>query len=331
MATSLHGTDDGSGFGVKGEALGQGDGVVGTTRGPGKSGIRGIHTGHTGAIAIGGELDFGIAAIKGLTGEGAGFHTGILGGAVGVWGDSSAGPGVSGSSSVSAGVIGQGTIGVLGATTTVETEEVLEGVRDFAGFFVGKVGVDGDLNVNRDVTALGDLKVNRNATVVGDLKVNRNATVVGDLNVDHDILVKGDVKLVGGDLAEEFTVVGDLQAEPGSVVVLAGDDSVRVSDQPYDRRVAGVVSGAGSRRPGLIFDHQSGSGRRPLALTGKVWCKVDADWAPVELGDLLTTSHTPGYAMRATDPTRAFGAVIGKALGGLSSGRGLVPVLVALQ
>jgi hypothetical protein len=35
--------------------------------------------------------------------------------------------------------------------------------------------------------------------------------------------------------------------------------------------------------------------------------------------------------MRATDPTRAFGAVIGKALGSIDDGRGLVPVLVALQ
>jgi hypothetical protein len=165
----------------------------------------------------------------------------------------------------------------------------------FAGFFKGKLGVDGDLNVNRSVNVMGD------------------------------------VNLLGGDLAEEFGVVGEIEAEPGSVVVLAGDDNVRVSDQPYDRRVAGVVSGAGSFRPGLILDRRSGSGRRPLALTGKVWCKVDADWAPVELGDPLTTSLTPGHAMRATDPARAFGAVIGKALGSLDAGRGLVPILVALQ
>jgi hypothetical protein len=294
MATSLHGKDDGVGFGVKGEALGQGDGVVGTTRGPGKSGIRGIHTGHTGAIAIRGELDNGIAAIMGQTGEGSPLATDTHGG-FGVWGNSSNGIGVLGSSSVSAGVFGQGTIGVLGVPATVDAGAVLSGVRDFAGFFVGKVGIDGDLNVNRDVNVLGD------------------------------------VKLIGGDLAEEFDIVGDLDAEPGSVMVLAGHDKVRVSDQAYDRRVAGVVSGAGSYRPGLILDRQSRRGRRPLALTGKVWCKVDADWTPVELGDLLTTSPTPGHAMRASDPARTFGAVIGKALGGLASGRSLVPVLVALQ
>jgi hypothetical protein len=292
MVTSLQGTDDGAGFGVKGEATG-GDGVIGTTRGANKSGIRGIHTGHINAIAIRGELGRGTAAVKGQTGGSSGVPTDITGS--GVWGDSSVGPGVSGLSSVSAGIIGQGTIGVLGATATVNAGTVLDGVSGFAGFFVGNVGVDGDLNVNRDVNVVGD------------------------------------VKLLGGDLAEEFDVVGELDAEPGSVMILAGDDKVRVSDHAYDRRVAGVVSGAGSRRPGLILDRQSRSGRRPLALTGKVWCKVDADWSPVELGDLLTTSLTPGHAMRATDPARAFGAVIGKALGSLHAGRGLVPILVALQ
>jgi hypothetical protein len=35
--------------------------------------------------------------------------------------------------------------------------------------------------------------------------------------------------------------------------------------------------------------------------------------------------------MKASDPTRAFGAVLGKALRAHSEGRGLVPILVALQ
>jgi hypothetical protein len=64
---------------------------------------------------------------------------------------------------------------------------------------------------------------------------------------------------------------------------------------------------------------------------GKVYCKVDATDAAIAVGDLLTTSRTPGHAMKAEDPVRAFGAVIGKALRPLSGGLGLVPVLVALQ
>jgi hypothetical protein len=64
---------------------------------------------------------------------------------------------------------------------------------------------------------------------------------------------------------------------------------------------------------------------------GKVFCKIDARYAPIEAGDLLTTSDTPGHAMKATDPMKAFGTVVGKALGSLENGTGLVPVLVALQ
>jgi len=66
-------------------------------------------------------------------------------------------------------------------------------------------------------------------------------------------------------------------------------------------------------------------------LVGKVFCKVVADGGAIAVGDLLTTSGTPGHAMKAADPARAFGAVIGKALAPLPHGRGLLPILVSLQ
>jgi len=112
-------------------------------------------------------------------------------------------------------------------------------------------------------------------------------------------VVSGDIQLVGADLAEEFSSVGGGAADPGSVMVLVGDDQIQACDQAYDRRVAGVVSGAGGYRPGLILDRrENGQRRHALALTGKVWCKVDADHAAIEVGDQLTTSSTPGHAMR---------------------------------
>jgi hypothetical protein len=109
--------------------------------------------------------------------------------------------------------------------------------------------------------------------------------------------------------------------------------SARIFDQPgYDKRVAGVVSGAGGYKPAIVLDNHSARGNRsPIALLGKVYCKVDAGPAPVEVGDLLTTSDTPGHAMKAGDPAKAFGSVIGKALRPLSDGQGLIPILVALQ
>jgi len=147
-----------------------------------------------------------------------------------------------------------------------------------------------------------------------------------------DVVVTGDIQLSGADLAEEFSLVGDAGAEPGSVVVVVGPDQVRMCDLAYDRRVVGVISGAGSYRPALVLDRQrGGANRRPLALSGKVWCKVDADRAPIEVGDQLTTSPTPGHAMRAVERDASFGAVLGKALQAMPSGRGLIPVLVVLQ
>lgn len=144
--------------------------------------------------------------------------------------------------------------------------------------------------------------------------------------------VFGDIKLVGGDCAEEFPLSGDAAVEPGSVMVLDDHGGVRVSDQGYDRRVVGIVSGAGSYQPALVLDRKQGPGTRlPLALMGKVYCKVDASDAPVAVGDLLTTSPTPGHAMKAIDQQRAFGSVIGKAMEPCQASRGLIAVLVSLQ
>jgi hypothetical protein len=141
----------------------------------------------------------------------------------------------------------------------------------------------------------------------------------------------GDILLMNADCAEEFDVAGP-GVEPGTVMVLTDEGGLAPSCEPYDTRVAGVVSGAGSTRPGLILDRRPGQpGRLPVALMGKVFCQVDASATPVRVGDLLTTGCLPGCAMRATDPQRAFGAVLGKALAPLARGCALIPVLVTLQ
>jgi hypothetical protein len=115
-------------------------------------------------------------------------------------------------------------------------------------------------------------------------------------------------------------------------VVIDSGEALRLSATAYDRKVAGVASGAGSYRPGLVLDRRSrAADRLTVALMGKVYCKVDASYGAIETGDLLTTSPTPGHAMKASDPLRAFGAVIGKALLPLASGRDMIPILVALQ
>jgi hypothetical protein len=168
--------------------------------------------------------------------------------------------------------------------------------------------------------------------VTGALHTSGDHRCNGDLHTGGNHIVSGDIQLSGADYAEDFDVADVNGASPGTVMVLDDAGGVRVSDRAYDRRVAGVVSGAGGYRPAVILDRQStGKDRRPLALMGKVYCRVDASDAPVAIGDLLTTSPTPGHAMKAVDPAQAFGAVIGKALRALDDGRGMVPILVALQ
>jgi hypothetical protein len=145
-------------------------------------------------------------------------------------------------------------------------------------------------------------------------------------------VIAEDFHCANADCAEDFDIADHSSAEPGTVMVLDDESKLRESARPYDKRVAGVVSGAGNYKPGFILDRQaSGGNRQPIALLGKVFCKVDAQFGPIEVGDLLTTSPTAGHAMRADDPLKAFGAVIGKALRPLPDGRGLIPILIALQ
>jgi hypothetical protein len=115
-------------------------------------------------------------------------------------------------------------------------------------------------------------------------------------------------------------------------MVLDDDGSVRPCDTAYDPRAVGVVSGAGPYRPAIVLDRrEEDPDRAQIALIGKVCCNVDATFAPIRVGDLLTSSPTRGHAMKATDPLAAFGAVIGKATEPLSDGRGQIRILVTLQ
>jgi len=142
----------------------------------------------------------------------------------------------------------------------------------------------------------------------------------------------GDIVLENADCAEEFDVVGDHVPKPGTVMVIEQEGRLAPSTTPYDRRVAGIVSGGSGVRPGIILGRRHDNNSRiAIALAGRAACDVIAEEEPIAVGDLLTTSATSGRAMKAADPTRTLGAVIGKALAPLESGMGRIPVLVTLQ
>ncbi|MDI1290677.1 MAG: hypothetical protein PSX37_12100, partial [bacterium] len=146
--------------------------------------------------------------------------------------------------------------------------------------------------------------------------------------------------LGGADLSEPFDIKTDAGGEsprPGMVVVIDPEHpgDLRIAREEYDTKVAGIISGANGLSPGMVMRDENGlhvDGEHPVAMTGRVWCFVDASASEVRPGDRLTTSTTPGYAMRVNDSSLAPGAVIGKAMTPLAKGeKGLVLVLVNLQ
>lgn len=139
----------------------------------------------------------------------------------------------------------------------------------------------------------------------------------------------------GADYAESVDVTGDrTKYEPGDILVIDPDAPGKFlkSNQAYSTLVAGIYS----TKPGFVGrlhpeDAQTDKTEVPMAMVGRVPTKVTAENGPIKVGDLLVSSSTLGYAMKGTDRSQMLGAVIGKALGSLDSGTGVILVLVTLQ
>jgi len=163
---------------------------------------------------------------------------------------------------------------------------------------------------------------------------------IGTNNPQHPLDVNGRTRtsvleITGGsDLAEPFEISESQPIPKGALVIIDEENPgrLKLSYQAYDKRVAGVVSGAGGINPGLTLTQEGvlESGQN-VALSGRVYALATAANGPIKPGDLLTTSEVPGHAMKATDFVRWQGAVIGKAMLSLEKGEGLVLVLVNLQ
>ena len=127
------------------------------------------------------------------------------------------------------------------------------------------------------------------------------------------------------DLAEHYESADALR--PGDVVCVGREGGgVQRSDRARDSTVLGIVS----TEPGVLLGHNPANPNAyPIALCGRVACRVVDEAGPIAPGDLLTTSSVAGHAMRA-DPPQA-GSIIGKALGALASGAGLIDVFVSAR
>lgn len=168
---------------------------------------------------------------------------------------------------------------------------------------------------------------------------NGNVTIEldGSFNGDGRVIT-GEIQITGGsDLSEQFDVHGVVgaKAEPGTVVCIDANrpGDLLVSTKPYDRTVAGIISGAGNVKPGLLMGQHGtdADGALPVALTGRVYVKCSTEAGSIQPGDLLTTSTIAGHAMKVTDHSKSSGAILGKAMSSLEDKTGLVLVLVNLQ
>jgi len=119
----------------------------------------------------------------------------------------------------------------------------------------------------------------------------------------------------------------------GDVLVIDDTSNRRLTrtTKPYSTLVAGIYS----TKPGVLASpykmDQTPQSNVPLALVGVVPCKVTTENGGIKVGDLLVTSHKPGYAMKGTDRNLMAGAIVGKALEPLAKGNGVIQVLVTLQ
>lgn len=294
---------------------------------------------------VGESTDPAVAAVKGENSGSAGIGVlGICAIGRGIHGRSVSNVGVLGESDISRGVMGTSNthLGVSGVSQRgpgVRGESVEN--RGTEGFSTKMEGVVGISKESTGVLGIGQASgtgvIGQSNTGIGvHGKGGRlagffegNVEIIGNIDITG---LGSDIRLTSADCAEDFDICGADKVEPGTVMVLGDEGTLFESQQAYDKRVAGVISGAGEYKPAIVLDGRKTSGnRQPIALMGKVFCKVDAQFGTIQVGDLLTISPTPGHAMVASEPVRAFGTIIGKALRPLLSGKGLIPILVALQ
>jgi len=330
--TAIFGGAD-AGTGVQGSSKGF-DAIVGQTSSDAHAGVTGrnLTTGANGGV--------------GLYGTG-GLYAGKFDGNVVVNGDANSDALNSTSASPQhAGVSANNSASGFGLWAASDGVAIFGRGGNLAGQFQGNVVVTGNASadaLNSTSASPQHAGVSANNTAGGfGLWASSNGTGIFGRGTpagyfDGDVQVTGDLVLINspssGDVAEDFDLEDDpLHAEPGTVLIIGPNGRLSASLEMYDTRVAGVVSGAGELKPAVVLQRINVNRRRsPIALIGKVFCKADAAFGSICAGDLLTTSATPGHAMKVNDRPKALGAILGKALAPLGNGRGLIPILVSLR
>jgi hypothetical protein len=286
-------------FGVYGETdsqLGRGVfGIANSLSGTNNCGVFGQSNSTNGGCGVVGRLTYGSTNTSKVL-----YPAGVLGEAhngYGVVGFSDGYAGVSGHSVASTGVSGLSSDGA--------------GVD---GNSLSGAGISGTSFLGNPIEAYG---------WTGLFQVSRvfYVTTIGNVHANGTFYPNG------ADFAEMLPSQNDV--EPGDVLVIGEDGKLARSTQPNQENVAGVHA----TKPGIVGGAHDGAdlnGKIPMAVVGVVPVKVTSENGPIKPGDKLTTSSTPGHAMKA-DRHAGIGTVIGKALQPLNSERGVIEMLVVLQ
>jgi hypothetical protein len=213
------------------------------------------------------------------------------------------------------GVMGYGGVGVYGVGEAQGVRGTSGTSIGFAGYFRHEAG---------GVALLADSGAADNQDIV---RFNNDYVTRFKVQGDGDVYIDGSYYDSGADFAEMLPAQDGL--EPGDVLIIGADGQLSRSTTPYQATVVGVFSS----RPGFVGGAGANddlTGKVPLAILGIVPVKASAGNGAIRPGDLLVSASTPGHTMRAGDNPPQ-GTVLGKALGELEEGTGVIEMLVTLQ
>ena len=207
-----------------------------------------------------------------------------------------------------------------------------------------RVMPNGQVGIGNDVTPQAQLEVQGNSSNLLKLVSASSSSSVFRVEDSGDTFADGSFNCglssgcfnagQGADVAER--VQASERVEAGDVIAIdpGQPDQFRKTRDARSSRVAGVVS----TRPGVTlgnsFDGDTerwSDGRPLLALAGRVPVKVTSENGPIQAGDSLTSSSTPGHAMRCADASQCVGSTIGKALESLGTDSGVILAQVSLR
>jgi hypothetical protein len=187
-------------------------------------------------------------------------------------------------------------------STVYGTIDVTNGTLKSASLTTGAAASGGNITGQWSVTSNSQIDFSSGTLKSRSLTTGAAGTT-GTITGDWSLTSGSKLQSTYADLAEFYE--GDREYEPGTVLIFGGEKEVTTTNLMNDTRSAGVVT----TDPAYVMNQEQKGIKVCIALAGRVPVKVVGR---VKKGDMLTTSATPGYAVKAMDPK--LGSIIGKAL-----------------